>query len=105
MRSAPQFQLLLAAFINNARLRRKILKLWRENILHNGLKAVRRLQAKGELRNDLRSEAIVRAVISLNVGYLVASVLLAPGAGWDHDAEVEATVDMLINGIGPRRLA
>lgn len=101
-RAAPQFQLLVATLVMDPKMRRKIIKVWKEKILSNALVAIRRFQERGELRQDLSPETIVRAVISLNVSYLVACALLAPEADWDHEAEIEATVDMLLNGVRPR---
>jgi TetR/AcrR family transcriptional regulator len=101
-RSAPQFQLLVATLITDAKMRRKVIKVWKEKILSNALLAIRRYQDRGELRKDLSPETIARAVISLNVSYLLACALIAPEADWDHEAEIEATVDMLLNGVRAR---
>jgi AcrR family transcriptional regulator len=101
-RSAPQFQLLVATLITDAKMRRKVIKVWKEKILGNALIAIRRYQERGELRKDLSPETIARAVISLNVSYLIACALIAPEADWDHEAEIEATVDMLLNGVRQR---
>jgi hypothetical protein len=101
-RSAPQFQLLLATLIMDPKMRRKVIMVWKEKILGNALVAIRRFQERGELRKDVSPETIARAVISLNVSYLVVCALLAPEADWDHETEIEATVDMLMNGVRSR---
>ena len=59
---------------------------------------VRRYQKRGKLRTDLKPEAMARAIISLNLGYIVARALLAPDAAWDDDAEVETTVELMLRG-------
>jgi TetR/AcrR family transcriptional regulator len=100
--SAPQFQLLLATLITDPKIRRKVIKIWKEKILSNALMAIRRFQERGELRKDLAPETIARAVISFNVSYLIACALVAPEAKWDHESEIEATIDMLLNGVRPR---
>jgi hypothetical protein len=83
-------------------MRRKVIMVWKEKILGNALVAIRRFQERGELRKDVSPETIARAVISLNVSYLVVCALLAPEADWDHETEIEATVDMLMNGVRSR---
>jgi len=49
---------------------------------------------------DLPPKAIARAIISLNVGYIVARALLAPDRKWGDEAEISSTVDMLFHGVG-----
>jgi len=100
--SAPQFQLLLATLITDAKMRRKMIKVWKEKLWSNALVSVRRYQKKGEMRSDVTPETIARAAISLNVSYIIASALLSPEAGWDHEAGIEATVDIFLNGVRPR---
>ena len=85
-RSAPQFQPPLATLIMDPKMRRKVIMVWKEKILGNALVAIRRFQERGELRKDVSpGEMIARAVISLNVSYLVVCALLAPEADWDHE--------------------
>jgi TetR/AcrR family transcriptional regulator len=96
--AAPQFRLLISSLMSDEALRRKVIQIWEENVLAPLLATVRRFQDRGQLRRDLKPETLARAIISLNLGYIFASALLAPEAKWDDAAEIEATVDLLVRG-------
>ena len=96
--SAPQFRLMLATLMSDTDLRGKVVRIWRENLWQHALATVERFQKRKQLRTDLPREAIARAIISVNLGYIIARALLAPDASWDDDAEVEATVELLLGG-------
>jgi TetR/AcrR family transcriptional regulator len=98
--AAPQFRLLVASLMTDEPLRRKMIGIWKENVLTPLLGTMRRFQKSGELRADMRPEVMARAVISLNLGYIFARALLAPDAKWNDNEEIEATVDMLLRGTG-----
>lgn len=100
--TAPQFRLMLATLMTDELLRRKVIKIWQKNLWQHALETVRRFQKRGELRAGLRPAAIARAVISLNLGYIVARALLAPDASWDDDTEVDETVELLLHGAAKR---
>ncbi len=71
--------------------------------LLDGVVAVfRQAHECGELR-DLPDIAILRALISLTMGYALNRTLLAPAADWDDAAEVRLIVDILLNGISAPR--
>ena len=101
--AAPQFRLMLAALMSDEALRRRVMRLWQKHLWQHALDTVRRFQKRGALRGDLPPQAIARAIISLNLGYIVARALLAPDAPWHDAAEVEATVELLLNGAAKRR--
>ena len=98
--AAPQFRLVLATLMSDDALRRRVIKIWKENLWQHAVDTVRRYQKRGKLRSDLPPEAMARAIISLNLGYIIARALLAPDAAWDDDAEVEATVELMLRGGG-----
>jgi AcrR family transcriptional regulator len=98
--AAPQFRLVLATLMSDDALRRRVIKIWKENLWQHAVDTVRRYQKRGQLRSDLPPEAMARAIISLNLGYIIARALLAPDAAWDDDAEVEATVELMLRGGG-----
>jgi AcrR family transcriptional regulator len=100
--AAPQLRLLLATLMTEEPVRRKVIAIWRENLWRHALRTVRRFQKRGELRAGLRPEVIARAIISLNLGYIIARALLAPEARWDDDAEIAATVGLLLDGAAQR---
>src|SRR3982751_7024532 len=98
--AAPQFRLMLAALLSDEGLRSKVIEIWRKNLWQHALETVERFQKRKQLRTDLPREAIARAIISLNLGYIIARALLAPDAQWDDDAEMEATRQLLLRGAG-----
>jgi TetR/AcrR family transcriptional regulator len=98
--AAPQYRTLVAALMTDEQLRPKVIGIWKENVLQPLVAAIRRYQARGQLRSDLPAERLARAVISLNLGFIFARVLLAPDAEWNDEAEVEATVELLLRGAG-----
>lgn len=97
--AAPQFRLLISSLMSEESLRHKVIQIWKQNVLKPLLTTVRRFQARGEVRADLAPEKVARAIISLNLGYIFATALLAPDAPWDDDAEIEATVQLLLRGV------
>jgi TetR/AcrR family transcriptional regulator len=99
--AAPQFRLLLAGLMSDEALRRRVIALWKENVLQPLVGTVRRYQRRRQLRSDLRPQAIARAIISLNLGYIIARALLAPDADWKDDEEIGDTVELLLRGAGP----
>ena len=101
--AAPQFRLLIAALMSDEALRRKVIEIWKENVLAPLVGTIRRYQKRGQLRGDLRPQALARAIISANLGYIFARALLAPDAQWDDAAEIGATVEMLANGVAATR--
>jgi TetR/AcrR family transcriptional regulator len=96
--AAPQYRMLVAALMSDEGLRPKVIQIWKETVLRPMVGTIRRFQERGQLRSDLAPEIVARAIISLNLGYLFARVLLAPDAQWDDEAEVEATVELLLRG-------
>jgi AcrR family transcriptional regulator len=96
--AAPQFRLMLATLMSDEVLRDKVIDIWKKNLWQHAVDTVRRYQKRGKLRTDLKPEAMARAIISLNLGYIVARALLAPDAAWDDDAEIEATVELMLRG-------
>ena len=96
--AAPQFRLMLAALLTDEGLREKVIAIWKKNLWRHGVDTVARYQKRNQLRADVAPERIARAIISLNLGYIIARALLAPDAPWDDEAEIEATVELLLSG-------
>ena len=100
--AAPQLRLMLATLMTDETLRKRTIEIWKRNLWRHAVDTVKRYQKRGKLRSDLKPEAMARAIISLNLGYIIARALLAPDAKWDDDAEVEATVELLLEGAARR---
>lgn len=98
--AAPQFRLLLSSLMSDDALRAKVVDIWKENVRKPLLATLRRYQKRGQLRDDLPVEMLARAIISLNLGYIFARALLAPEADWDDEREINATVELLLQGVG-----
>lgn len=96
--AAPQFRLMLATLMTDETLRRRVLDIWKKHLWQHALHTVERYQKRKQLRTDLPAAAIARAIISLNLGYIIARALLAPDAAWDDDAEIGLTVELLLRG-------
>lgn len=98
--AAPQFRLLIAGLMTDEALRRKVIRIWKENVLRPLVGTLRRYQKRGQLRADLRPQTIARGILSLNLGYIIARALLAPDAHWDDEAEIAASVELMLRGAG-----
>src|SRR5437763_13570593 len=96
--AAPQLRLMLATLMTDEELRTRTSEIWKKNLWQHAVDTVKRYQKRGKLRTDIKPEAMARAVISLNLGYIIARALLAPDAAWDDDAEVETTVELMLRG-------
>jgi AcrR family transcriptional regulator len=96
--AGPQFRLLIPTLMTDENVRRRVIELWKKSLWETAVAAIRRFQRRGQLRHDVRPEAIARAVISLNLGYIVARALLAPDAKWNDQAEIDATVELMMRG-------
>jgi AcrR family transcriptional regulator len=97
----PQFRVLIATLMTDGTARRTVVELWKKGVWEAALTSIRRYQRRGQLRHDVRPEAIARAVISLNLGYLTARALLAPEAKWNEAADIDATVELMMHGAAP----
>lgn len=91
-------RLLLVELLRDEALRRRFEELWRPAVWEPLLGLVRRLQSEGRLRADLRAEPLVRAFLSLNLGYLITRHVLAPGLDWDDPAERAAQARVFFQG-------
>lgn len=74
---------------------------WRTTVVPAALAVLERLRERGELR-PLPPALVIRALISLTAGYVVMRFILWPQGDWDDDAEIDATIDVLVNGLRPR---
>jgi AcrR family transcriptional regulator len=97
-RAAPQFRLLIAGMMTDESVRRRVIGIWEEKVRTPLVATIRRFQDRGQLRSDLPPDVLARAIISLNLGYIIARALIAPEAAWDDRAEIDATVEVLVRG-------
>jgi len=60
------------------------------------------LQRRDRLRRDLDAPVLVRQFLALNLSYLLSRLVLAPGPGWDDDAEIAAIASVFSRGAAVR---
>jgi AcrR family transcriptional regulator len=78
---------------------REIMEVFGERVLPLVKPILGRAVARGDLRTDVPLPSLVRIVASVGLGYAVARVLLRPDLDWDDDAEIDAMVGVLCEGI------
>lgn len=91
-------RLLLVELLRDQTLRRRFEDAWRPAVWEPLLGLVRRLRSEGRLRRDIPAETLVRAFLSLNVGYLVTRHILAPEDAWDEQKECAAMARLFSEG-------
>ncbi|WP_284619238.1 TetR/AcrR family transcriptional regulator [Aquabacterium humicola] len=94
--------LLLVELLRDQLLRRRFEDAWRPAVWEPLLGLVRRLQAEGRLRRDIAADTLVRAFLSLNLGYLVTRHILAPDRAWDDQPECAALARLFSEGAARR---
>jgi len=88
MAASPELtRLLLVELLRDEALRQRFEAAWRPAVWEPLLGLVRRLQREGRLRADVLAETLVRAFLSLNLGYLVTRHILAPDLAWNATDE------------------
>jgi AcrR family transcriptional regulator len=78
----------------------------RERFVQRLLPAVRMAVGQGIATGRLRpveAEQVIRMLISLVGGYVIARYILVPDREWDDDAELRLMIDTLLRGLAPDR--
>ncbi len=89
--AAPELtRLLLTEMLRDASVREQFAAAWKEAAWAPLVGLFRQLQDAGRMRTDTTAQALVRQFLSLNLGFLVARLLLAPDAGWNEQEEIAA---------------
>ncbi|MEK3889080.1 TetR/AcrR family transcriptional regulator [Bacillus sp. FSL K6-3431] len=78
-------------------------------IEHIGIKVMTRFkeiiehyQAKEQII-DLPSDTVIRLTASTIIGYFMTKYVIAPGADWNENEELERTIQFLMSGLTPGR--
>ncbi len=96
---APELtRLLLVELLRDASLRDRFTSQWEPGVWRPLAALFTQLQAEGRLRRDLPAQALVRMFLSLNLGYLVARHVLAPGLDWRAAEERTAIASLFARG-------
>lgn len=100
VRERPEiFKTLAQELLLDGEFREVFMAFWQDQLLDGILAILQQAKARGAVR-DLPEQAILRALISLTVGYVVQRAILMPQAAWDDEAEAALLVDILLHGIG-----
>jgi AcrR family transcriptional regulator len=93
--TVPEVKMLLVTILTDDAVRRWFVENWRGRVWASAVAAVAGFQTRGLIRNDLPAETAARAIISLNLGFVAARLLLAPEAECDEEAELAQTTRMV----------
>lgn len=89
--AAPELtRLLLAEILRDEELLGRFAAQWREAVWLPLLQLFRLLQQEGRMRRDITAARLVRQFLSLNLGFLLGRLLLAPALSWDEPGEMAA---------------
>jgi AcrR family transcriptional regulator len=91
----PQLKMLLVTLLTDDAVRRWFVASWREQVWDVAIAAVRQFQKQGVLAKTVRPAVVVRAIVSLNLGYVLTRLVLAPELDFDDGAEIEANTQLL----------
>lgn len=97
-RSPELVRLLLVELLRDEPLRERFVQQWLPAVWSPLLGLFTHLQQQGRMRGDVPAAVLVRQFLSLNLGHLVARLVLAPGPGWDDDAERRAIAAVFARG-------
>ncbi|MFN4354128.1 TetR/AcrR family transcriptional regulator [Parvibaculum sp.] len=93
--TAPEVKMLLVTILTDDAVRRWFVDNWRGRVWESAVAAVAGFQARGLVRDDLPPETAARAIISLNLGFVAARLLLAPETECDEETELSLTTRMV----------
>lgn len=96
-----KLKLIVQALILHPELADRFLRAYREQIEPRIGALQAQLEAAGELRAIPRA-SLLRIVLSVTAGYMLARFVLVPGAKWDDEEEIATMIDVLVNGLKPR---
>lgn len=89
--AAPELtRLLLVELLRDAAVRERFAQQWTTALWQPLVALFSQLQADRRMRNDVTAQRLARQFLSLNLGFLLPRLLLAPGLAWDDEAEIAA---------------
>lgn len=100
--AAPELtRLLLGELLRDADLRAHFGAQWREAAWQPLVALFQELQERGHLRKDVEAARLARQFLSLNLGYLLGRIALAPEYGWADEEEITAIARVFAAGASP----
>lgn len=95
----------LTELLVNEELRGAMEAVWRQHIWRPMLESLKALQGSGSLRQDIKVEALARAIHYLHVGYFMARYVFVPDQTWDDASQIEKMANILSRGSSARQRA
>lgn len=92
---APQLRVLVATLCTDEDVRKWFVDAWQAQVWHAAVEALTRFQAEGKVRSDVRPEVAARLIVSVNLGYVLTRLIIAPEHPFDDDAEIEANTMLM----------
>jgi AcrR family transcriptional regulator len=97
-----KLKLIAQALILHPEIADTFVRVFREHLEPRVAVVLSHLEAAGEIRSFPRA-SLVRILMSVTAGYMLARFVLRPGSDWDDEAEISMMIDVLVNGVRPRR--
>lgn len=94
-------RLLLVEILRSEPARERFATAWHEAAWEPLRALFSHLQAEGRLRHNVEAATLVRQFLSLNLGFLISRVVLAPALAWDDKREIAAVAALFGAGAAP----
>ena len=94
-------RLLVVEVLRSEAARSRFAVTWRDAVWEPLHTLFTQLQDEGRLRRDVEAAALVRQFLSLNLGLLIARVVVAPTIAWDDKSEIAAVAAVFGAGAAP----
>ncbi|TGM38584.1 TetR/AcrR family transcriptional regulator [Leptospira biflexa] len=98
-----KLKLLLGALLFSKEFAEIFGQMWKVNLYDTSMEAFCYFQKKGEIRNDLDPNQIVRASFSLGASFLITKFILAPKFPIDVDLEIQSIFSIFYQGISNQK--
>ena len=97
----PQIKMLLVSLLTDDEMRSWFNARWKTEVWDHAVHSLHNFQARGLLRRDVDLNAAARLIISVNLGYVLTRLVLAPEVEWDEKSDFEANGDFLSRALCP----
>jgi AcrR family transcriptional regulator len=98
-----KLKLLLGALLFSKEFAEIFGQMWKVNLYDTSMEAFSYFQKKGEIRNDLDPNQIVRASFSLGASFIITKFILAPKFPIDVDLEIQSIFSIFYQGISNQK--
>jgi AcrR family transcriptional regulator len=91
----PQIKMLLVSLLTDDEMRSWFNARWKTEVWDHAVHSLRKFQDRGLLRRDVDLNAAARLIISVNLGYVLTRLVLAPEIDWNETEDFTANGDFL----------